>query len=161
MSSYILRDLPPELWARARERAAREGLPLRPLLLELLEEYATSGKRPRVLRLQLTCAKCSRAMMVDCEAGGAGFGQMTFHRIDCPSCHAISHPQLPGSVVDVRACVDAHFYALDGTSLDVLSIDPDVTIATMMDASGRRDWIATTETDDNGRPIWRELPVGD
>ena len=43
MPTYILRDLPPELWDRVKVRAALEGRPLRALLLELLRRYADHG----------------------------------------------------------------------------------------------------------------------
>ena len=46
MPTYILRDLPPDLWARAKERAQADGWPLRPLFLQLLEDYATGRIRP-------------------------------------------------------------------------------------------------------------------
>lgn len=45
MPSYILRSLPDDLWERVKERSQREGWHLRPLLLKLLEDYA-SGRIP-------------------------------------------------------------------------------------------------------------------
>ena len=43
MATYILRDLPEDLWARVKARAEREGRPLRPLFLDLLDRYAMGG----------------------------------------------------------------------------------------------------------------------
>lgn len=43
MPNYILRDLPPDLWAEVKARADREGKPLRAVLLQLLADYA-AGK---------------------------------------------------------------------------------------------------------------------
>lgn len=40
MPSYILRDLPPDLWTRVRARAEGSGWPLRALFLRLLEDFA-------------------------------------------------------------------------------------------------------------------------
>lgn len=39
MSQYILRDLPVDLWNHAKDRAQREGWPLRALFLQLLDDY--------------------------------------------------------------------------------------------------------------------------
>lgn len=46
MPQYILRNLPPEIWSAARARAEREGWPMRPLLLRLLEDYAAGRVTP-------------------------------------------------------------------------------------------------------------------
>jgi hypothetical protein len=40
MPQYILRDLPEGLWRRVKARAARDGWPLRALILQLLEDFA-------------------------------------------------------------------------------------------------------------------------
>ena len=40
MSSYILRNIDPSLWARVKARSAAEGVPLRAIILKLLEFYA-------------------------------------------------------------------------------------------------------------------------
>jgi hypothetical protein len=45
MSSYILRDPDPDLWNRVKERAAREGRPLRFVILSLLKLYAINPVR--------------------------------------------------------------------------------------------------------------------
>jgi hypothetical protein len=53
MSQYVLRNLPPELWAKVHARADREGWPLRQLFLALLDDYAEG-------RIQLTASPISR-----------------------------------------------------------------------------------------------------
>jgi hypothetical protein len=40
MPSYILRSIPPELWARFKARSESEGIPMRALMLKLIEAYA-------------------------------------------------------------------------------------------------------------------------
>ena len=46
-ASYILREIPPELWKQVKSRAALDGKPLRALMLEWLASYAaTQPKRP-------------------------------------------------------------------------------------------------------------------
>jgi hypothetical protein len=40
MPSYILRNVPPELWDAVKARAEGEGLPLRHIILQLLRAYA-------------------------------------------------------------------------------------------------------------------------
>ena len=40
MSSYILRGIDPKLWSRVKERAARDQISLRMLILQLLKGYA-------------------------------------------------------------------------------------------------------------------------
>jgi len=40
MSSYILRNIPIELWSTVKARAASEGAPLRQVILQLLRAYA-------------------------------------------------------------------------------------------------------------------------
>lgn len=41
--SYLLRDIPPKLWASAKRRAAKERRPLRWIILDLLTRYAEHG----------------------------------------------------------------------------------------------------------------------
>jgi hypothetical protein len=43
MPSYILRDIDPELWEQFKARAAKEGRPLRFVILELVKAYAERG----------------------------------------------------------------------------------------------------------------------
>jgi hypothetical protein len=38
--SYILRSIDPDLWARVKQRASADQLPLRVLILQLLKGYA-------------------------------------------------------------------------------------------------------------------------
>lgn len=40
MPSYILRTIDPDLWARVKTRSEAEGIPLRAIILKLLELYA-------------------------------------------------------------------------------------------------------------------------
>lgn len=40
MPSYILRTIDPELWVKVKQRAEKDGLPLRALILALLRGYA-------------------------------------------------------------------------------------------------------------------------
>ncbi len=40
MPSYILRTINPELWARVKARSEADGIPLRAIILKLLEMYA-------------------------------------------------------------------------------------------------------------------------
>lgn len=40
MPSYILRAIDPDLWARVKTRSEAEGIPLRAIILKLLELYA-------------------------------------------------------------------------------------------------------------------------
>jgi len=40
MSSYILRTIPPDLWAAVKVRAQGDGTPLRQVILFLLRAYA-------------------------------------------------------------------------------------------------------------------------
>jgi hypothetical protein len=40
MSSYILRSIPPDLWASVKLRATTEATPLRQVILFLLRAYA-------------------------------------------------------------------------------------------------------------------------
>ena len=41
MPSYFLRGLPLDLWERVRERAKIDNMPLRAIILKLLEAYAS------------------------------------------------------------------------------------------------------------------------
>ncbi len=40
MLSYILRNIPPDLWARVKTRAAVDEMPVKAILFKLLEMYA-------------------------------------------------------------------------------------------------------------------------
>lgn len=40
MPSYILRTIDPDLWTRFKARSEAEGIPMRALLLLLIEAYA-------------------------------------------------------------------------------------------------------------------------
>ena len=39
MPSYILRNINPDLWTRVKARSAQDGIPLRAVILKLLELY--------------------------------------------------------------------------------------------------------------------------
>lgn len=39
MAAYILRNLDPDFWTRVKTRAAEQGLPVKALILALLEGY--------------------------------------------------------------------------------------------------------------------------
>lgn len=43
MSSYILRNIPVDLWARVKARSEADGLPLRQIILLLLQHYNEHG----------------------------------------------------------------------------------------------------------------------
>jgi len=43
MPSYILRNIDPELWAKVKARSEQDGLPLRAVILGLLEQYGEHG----------------------------------------------------------------------------------------------------------------------
>lgn len=43
MASYILRTIDPDLWTRVKARSEADGIPLRAIILALLEMYA-AGK---------------------------------------------------------------------------------------------------------------------
>lgn len=43
MAAYILRNIDPELWAKAKKRAAGEGRGLRWVILALIHYYAEKG----------------------------------------------------------------------------------------------------------------------
>lgn len=40
MAAYILRTIPDALWARFKKRSEQEGIPMRALILLLIEAYA-------------------------------------------------------------------------------------------------------------------------
>jgi hypothetical protein len=40
---YLLRDIPVDLWRRARSRALLEGQTIREVILDLLDDYAPTG----------------------------------------------------------------------------------------------------------------------
>lgn len=46
MPSYIIRDLPEDLWKRVKARAERDAWPLRKLFLQLLEDFASERITP-------------------------------------------------------------------------------------------------------------------
>lgn len=39
MPTYMLRAIPPDIWRRVRARAEADGMPLRALMLSLLDRY--------------------------------------------------------------------------------------------------------------------------
>lgn len=39
MTTYLLRDVDPDLWVRVKVRAAQERRPIRDVLIELLRDY--------------------------------------------------------------------------------------------------------------------------
>lgn len=41
--TYLLRNIPDDLWIRVKRRATREGHPLRFILIKLLERYVAHG----------------------------------------------------------------------------------------------------------------------
>lgn len=41
MPSYILRTIDPDLWARVKARSEADGIPMRAIILKLLEMYAS------------------------------------------------------------------------------------------------------------------------
>lgn len=43
MTKYTLRNVPADLWTKVKAQAAREGRPIRFVLLNLLRVYATHG----------------------------------------------------------------------------------------------------------------------
>jgi hypothetical protein len=43
MTSYYIRDIPDDLWIKAKTRAAKEGVPLRIVILALLTAYVHHG----------------------------------------------------------------------------------------------------------------------
>lgn len=45
MKTYLLRDIPPDLWREVRSRAALEGESVRDAMLRLLREYVKKGGR--------------------------------------------------------------------------------------------------------------------
>lgn len=45
MSSYILRTIDPDLWARVKARSQADGIPLRAVILKLLVLYASGEVR--------------------------------------------------------------------------------------------------------------------
>lgn len=50
--------------------------------------------------IPMTCSKCHEPFGVHC-AKVLGVGVMGHYRIDCPSCGALLHKELPGEVLDV------------------------------------------------------------
>lgn len=47
MPQYILRDLPDD-WGQVKARAEQDGWPMRPLILQLLRDYAAGRIQPSV-----------------------------------------------------------------------------------------------------------------
>lgn len=99
MASYILRDLPPEVWARFKERSEREGWQLRPLFIELMREYgdgrfspvAPSSARPaRGLSkdfLEVTCANGHPVRVALSRLGGLTDAQLDSSAVaSCSTC---------------------------------------------------------------------------
>lgn len=56
MSSYILRAIDPDLWARVKARSQQEGVPLRAVILKLLELYGHGQIRLEAVRKEMTMA---------------------------------------------------------------------------------------------------------
>ena len=46
MPHYIFRNVPDDLWAKAKQRAKRDGRPMRQVLLDLLRYYVAYGTPP-------------------------------------------------------------------------------------------------------------------
>lgn len=44
MPNYLLRNIPKELWTRAKHRAVDEGISLRELIFRAMEMYLKGGK---------------------------------------------------------------------------------------------------------------------
>ena len=44
-TSYLLRDIDPELWRRVKSRAALDGLSLKDIITKMLRAYATLGRQ--------------------------------------------------------------------------------------------------------------------
>lgn len=76
MSQYILRDLPPDLWTRFKERVNRDGWHLRALFLQLMKEYGDGSlqlrgvpsSRPDKGMLPLPCAPGHSVHLAKLEA---------------------------------------------------------------------------------------------
>ena len=43
INAYLLRNIPPDLWAKVKDRSESEGHRIRWVLLRLLEMYVTRG----------------------------------------------------------------------------------------------------------------------
>lgn len=54
----------------------------------------------RIVVVPLSCVHCGQPMEIDCLSP-PGFGHLAFYAVDCPSCEHLSHPQLPGDIVDI------------------------------------------------------------
>lgn len=60
MATYLLRTIDDKLWARMKARAARDGLPLRKVLLALVEAYVSGQITVRQTgRIEVTHAPTS------------------------------------------------------------------------------------------------------
>ncbi len=101
MPTYILRDLDAGPWTRFKERAHKDGWPLRPLFLQLMADYADGkltlskgpGPRPLAGFSVLTCKNLA------CPAGGQP-QQVTTRKdevpailkakgVTCPACRTL------------------------------------------------------------------------
>ena len=78
MAQYILRNLPTDLWAKLKDRATREGWPLRALLLQLVEDYVAGRVTPTEAP----------------PPPPPGF------RVRCPVCGTINYPRLSAAEVE-------------------------------------------------------------
>lgn len=54
MATYMLRGIPNEDWDKFRERAAKDGIPLRQAFAKLIKEYAQRPKPTDVIEKQTT-----------------------------------------------------------------------------------------------------------
>lgn len=52
MPSYILRTIDPDLWARVKVRSVSDGIPLRAIILKMLEMYAAHQVDIKAERVQ-------------------------------------------------------------------------------------------------------------
>ena len=68
MASYVLKELPPDVWERFRKRSRMEGWSLSPLLIQLMREYCdgriTLSAQPPALP-----ASASELLDVSCPNG--------------------------------------------------------------------------------------------
>jgi hypothetical protein len=110
---WILRDTPEPLWQKLQVRAAKEGWPLKALILQLVQDYVNGKVRPsgsppmppKVVVFPIVCASCHKRFEIECEHT-PGFGYMSPHLIECPHCGKPNHPLLPADPIDVRKVPD-------------------------------------------------------
>lgn len=50
MATYLLRNVPGDLWERVKARAEEDGFDVRTVILMLLKHYADHGLRFRLMR---------------------------------------------------------------------------------------------------------------